>query len=249
MKKNIILESLIKTYLNEHTPISSGELKRKCDLTFSASTIRNYFQKLDEEGLIVKVHISSGRIPSKEAIKNYWYEHLKYDNIKLNKQKLSKYSKLFDVFITIKEKQELKLSSILNVENKFIILDFKTNEIVLKYSKELLQFFKEFLGYSFDDIKKLLKTLKFDSMLDKFNVSKVENFNKEFLYKNYKNFYIDKFLTDEIFTQFEYGLSFNKDYLAYKTDVLIDEKLNEFILIGDIYNNYINIFESIKEDI
>ena len=99
MKKDIILESLIKTYLNEHTPISSGELKRKCELGVSASTIRNYFQKLDEEGLIIKVHISSGRIPSKEALKNYWYEYLKYDNININKNMLYNVSNDYDVFI------------------------------------------------------------------------------------------------------------------------------------------------------
>jgi hypothetical protein len=36
--------------------------------------------------------------------------------------------------------------------------------------------------------------------------------------------------------------------LAYKTDIFIGNQKNEFILVGDIYNDYINIFESIKEE-
>jgi len=248
MKKEMILESLIKTYLNELTPISSTELKRKCELTFSASTIRNYFQKLDDEGLIVKVHISSGRVPSEEAIKSYWYENLRYKDIKVDKTKLSKISSTFDVFMSIKKSEELSLNSVLKVGKRFIVLDFETDEIVLKYTDEMFQFFKEFINYSLDDIKKLLKVLKFDDVLsDKFS-NKVETFNNNFLYKNYKNFYIDEFLTDKVFTIFENGLSFNKNYLAYKTDIFIGGQKNEFILIGDIYNDYIDIFKSIKEE-
>jgi heat-inducible transcriptional repressor len=75
MKKNMILNHLIDLYLKENTPVSSGVLKEKCKLPFSPSTIRNYFQKLDSEGLLLKVHISSGSVPSKEALKQYWYEH------------------------------------------------------------------------------------------------------------------------------------------------------------------------------
>jgi len=248
MKKELILESLIKTYLNENNPISSNELKRKCELSFSASTIRNYFQKLDEEGLIVKVHISSGRIPSKEAIKRYWYENLDYENIKIDFSKLRDISKEYDVFISLREKKDLILKSVLNVENRFVILDFVEDEIVFRYSDEIINFFREFIGYDMENIKKILESLKLNAILDKF-VSEVVNFNKEYLYKNYENFYIDKFLSDKVFTQFEYGLSFNNDYLAYKTDVLVDDKKNEFVIIGDIYKNYIDIFESIKEEI
>jgi len=247
MKKELILENLIKTYLNEQTPISSGELKRKCDLPFSPSTIRNYFQKLDGEGLIVKVHISSGSIPSNIALKNYWYDKLKFNGIKISKSNLEKVAKDFDVFISIKEKETLVLKSIWKVDDRFLILDFSKAEVVLKYSKELFYLFNEFLNYSLEDIKKALKSLKLEMILDKFSINKVINFNREFLYKNYKEFLIDDLLSDKIFDNFQKGLSFNKNYLAYNIDAYIDNKPTEFIILGDIDNNYIDIFKSLKE--
>ena len=247
MKKQIILENLIKTYLNEHSPISSGELKRKCELPFSPSTIRNYFQKLDGEGLIVKVHISSGSIPSREAIKNYWYQYLDFDGINISKESLEGSAKEFDLFISYKEKQTLRLKKVYNVANRFMILDFDTDEIVLKYQDEVFALFKEFLGYSLEDIKKMLKIVKLDKMLNKFSINKIENFNREFLYKHYKDFSIDDLLSEKIFDKFDYGLSFNQDFLAYKIDAKVDKKDTEFIVIGNIYNDYSKLFDSIKE--
>jgi len=248
MKKEIILENLIKTYLNELTPISSGELKKKCELPFSPSTIRNYFQKLDGEGLIVKVHISSGSIPSKEAIRDYWYKKLHFENIQISKSKLLEMAKSFDVFISYKEKQNLTLKNVFNVSNKFIILDFSRDEIVLKYENELFYLFKELINYNLDDIKKMLSLVKLDKIINKFSINKIENFNRSFLYKHYQDFKIDDLLSDKIFNKFEYGISFNQDFLAYKIDAKIDKKESEFIIIGNVYNNYLNLFKSIKEE-
>jgi heat-inducible transcriptional repressor len=74
MKKNIILENLIQIYLGKLNPVSSAELKRESDLPFSPSTIRNYLQQLEQEGLVIRVHISSGSIPSKKALREYWHK-------------------------------------------------------------------------------------------------------------------------------------------------------------------------------
>jgi len=247
MKKEIILEHLIKTYLNELSPISSGELKRKCELPFSPSTIRNYFQKLDGEGLIVKVHVSSGSIPSREAIRKYWYEQLNFDNINISSKYLEEIAKEFDVFISYKEKQNFKLNNIYNVANKFIILDFESDEVVLKYQNELFYLFKEFIGYSLEDIKKMLGLVKLNQIINKLSINKIKNFNREFLYKHYKDFEIDDLLSDKIFDKFSYGLSFKDDFLAYKIDTKIENKKTEFIVIGNIYNDYLRFFNSIKE--
>ena len=247
MKKEIILNNLIKTYLNELNPISSGELKRKCDLPFSPSTIRNYFQKLDGEGLILKVHISSGSIPSNRALQKYWYDNLNFDNINISKDKLLEASKKFDVFISFKHKENLILKSVLNVENRFIILDFQKEEIVLKFSNEMFHLFKEFINYSLEDIKKMLKLIKLDNIRNKFSINEFENYNREFLYKHYKDFSIDNLLSEKIFEEFQKGLSFNKDFMVYKIDAFIEDKESEFIVLGNLYNNYISLFNSIKE--
>jgi hypothetical protein len=67
------------------------------------------------------------------------------------------------------------------------------------------------------------------------------------LYKNYENFEIDKLLTSEIFEYFNKGLSFNKEFLAYKMDAIINNTKNEFVIIGDIYKDYTKIFNHLKE--
>jgi hypothetical protein len=92
----------------------------------------------------------------------------------------------------------------------------------------------------------MLKMLKLDYISKKIVVADYKNFNKEFLYKNYKEFAIDKLMTDEVFQQFEKGLSFNKDFLAYNIDVKIDKKDGEFVMIGSLYNDYLSLFEEIS---
>jgi heat-inducible transcriptional repressor len=246
MKKKIILNNLINLYLKENTPVSSGVLKEKCKLPFSSSTIRNYFQKLDNEGLLLKFHISSGSIPSKEALKRYWYENLKYDNIKIADVCLEKLTKEFDLFLTIKKKEFITLKSVINLKNRFIILDFEKYETVFRYSPEVFHFFTQFLNYTIDDLKKIILELKLDIFYNKLNINEYKLFNKEFLYKHYKEFSIDKLLTDEIFNQFKKGLSFNGDYIAYKFDAIIKEEENEMIIIGTLYNDYKNFFKALS---
>ena len=248
MKKEMILNHLIDVYLKEKSPISSGELKKACELPFSPSTIRNYFQKLDEEGLIVKVHISSGSIPSRDALCEYWIESLDFDNIEIDADKLPKSILQYDLFGAFRYKEEVRLENIINVNNKYIVLDFGKYEIVLRYSNELLYLFFELSGYFIDDIKKILKHVGLKNVAQKFEVGEVEFFNKEFLYKNYKNFSIEKMLDGEVFEVFPKGLSFNNDFVAYNIDAFIDQKVGEFIVVGELCNNYIGFFESIKKE-
>ena len=246
MKKELILNYLIRSYLKELNPISSGELKKQYKLSLAPSTIRNYFQKLDSEGLIVKIHISSGSIPSQDALKSYWFDNLNFDKIKIKKSLLKDFSKEFDVFVTLKEKLNLTLNSVLNFNNRFIILEFEKEEIVFNYSEQLFRLLNELKGYSLENIIKFFKLLNLD--ITKFTLLfKIDSFNKEFLYKHYKEFQIDEILSNEIFER-EKGLQFKNNYLLYKIDTFIDNIENEFIVIGDIRTDYLNFFNSIKEE-
>jgi heat-inducible transcriptional repressor len=246
MKKEIILNHLIDLYLKENTPVSSGVLKEKCELPFSSSTIRNYFQKLDSEGLLLKVHISSGSIPSKEALRRYWYENLNYDKIELKNNSLKDLASEFDLFLALRKKEFITLKSVINFQNRFIILDFEKYEIVFRYSSEVFHFFTQFLNYSIDDLRKIVLQLKLDNFYKKLNVGECKNFNKEFLYKHYKDFSIDKLITDEVFNQFKKGLSFRGDFIAYKIDSIFDKKESEMIVIGSLYNDYKKFFKALS---
>ena len=246
MKKEIILNHLIDLYLKENIPVSSGILKEKCKLPFSPSTIRNYFQKLDSEGLLLKVHISSGSVPSREALEQYWYENLKYNGINISSSSFEELADEFNLFLAIREKEFVTLRSVINFQNRFVILDFEKYEVILKYSSEVFHFFTQFIGYNINDLKKIVFSLNLNVFYKKLSVGEYKNFNKNFLYKHYQDFSIDKLITDEVFNHFKNGLSFNNDFMAYKIDAIIDEKESEFIMIGSIYNDYINFFESLS---
>ncbi|MDD2435144.1 MAG: heat-inducible transcriptional repressor HrcA [Bacilli bacterium] len=64
-----ILKEIVEDYIETARPISSNSLckKMKC----SSATIRNEMGFLEENGLIEKTHISSGRIPSEQGYRYY----------------------------------------------------------------------------------------------------------------------------------------------------------------------------------
>ena len=230
MKEKIILDSLIKLYITKQNPISSKELKDEYELPFSASTIRNYFQKLNENGLIIKQHISAGRIPSKQALINYWIENLDNISIKVDESKLQEASKIFDVYIAVEN--HLQLIEVINLNNRFIILDFEKEEIVFRYSKELFLFFTQLISLSLKDIKKMINNLKVDILIKKFDTISIKEFNKSFLYKH-KLLNID----------YRYGLNFYDEYLSFMTDY----ENKKMLIVGDIYTNYNELLDFIKE--
>lgn len=230
MKEKIILDSLIKLYITKQNPISSKELKAEYELPFSASTIRNYFQKLNENGLIIKQHISAGRIPSRQALVNYWINSLNDISIKVDESKLKEASKIFNVYIAVEN--HLQLIEVINLNNRFIILDFEKEEIVFRYSKELFLFFTQLISLSLKDIKKMINSLKVDILIKKFDTISIKEFNKSFLYKH-KLLNID----------YRYGLNFYDEYLSFMTDY----ENKKMLIVGDIYTNYNELLDFIKE--
>ncbi len=74
-RKGEILKIIIQEYTSSAMPVSSGLLKKKYNLTYSTATIRNEMMCLENEGFIVKPHISSGRIPSDKGYR-YFIDNL-----------------------------------------------------------------------------------------------------------------------------------------------------------------------------
>ena len=148
----------------------------------------------------------------------------------------------------VKNSEKLSLKDVINVNNKFLILDFEKCEIVFRYSKELLQFFTQFKNYTFDEIKKVLFSLKCDTIIKKFRMERVESYNEKFLFR-YHSFFEEKPIGDKdnLFNYFKRGLSFNEEYLSYKTDVLIDNQKKELLIVGTLFTDYLNFIEKIKE--
>lgn len=66
-RKKIILKAIIKEYVRNAAPVSSGFLVEKCKLGVSPATIRNEMAELEDEGYIIQPHTSAGRVPTELA--------------------------------------------------------------------------------------------------------------------------------------------------------------------------------------
>lgn len=70
-RKLKILNSIIKSYTESKEPVGSRTLSKETDIGVSAATIRNDMSDLEDLGYLVKVHSSSGRIPSNRGYRLY----------------------------------------------------------------------------------------------------------------------------------------------------------------------------------
>lgn len=83
-----VLLGLIDLYLETGKPVGSNTLRENGFDTLSSATIRNYFAKLEEEGLLKQQHSSGGRIPTPLAYKLYAETYLKSPLIDEKENKL-----------------------------------------------------------------------------------------------------------------------------------------------------------------
>ena len=80
-REQLILNAIIKHYLEFGESVGSRTLEKKYDIGVSSATIRNTMADLEDKGLIVKIHTSSGRIPTSEAYKLYIDELVKIRDV------------------------------------------------------------------------------------------------------------------------------------------------------------------------
>ena len=66
-----VLFGLIDMYIQTGKPVGSQTLQETSFESISPATIRNYFAKLEEEGLLAQGHASAGRVPTATAFKLY----------------------------------------------------------------------------------------------------------------------------------------------------------------------------------
>ncbi len=66
-----VLKWIVEEYVRTAEPVGSKSLASLPDFGYSSATIRNDMAMLEEMGLIVKTHSSSGRVPSESGYKLY----------------------------------------------------------------------------------------------------------------------------------------------------------------------------------
>jgi transcriptional regulator of heat shock response len=70
-RQNAILMAVIKEFMDDANEVGSLSLVEKYNLGVSSATIRNEMVKLMSLGLLEKNHISSGRLPTDQALRLY----------------------------------------------------------------------------------------------------------------------------------------------------------------------------------
>jgi heat-inducible transcriptional repressor len=86
-RERFILFGLIDLYLQSGKPVGSNTLRENGFDALSSATIRNYFAKLEEEGLVKQQHTSGGRIPTASAYKLYAEAHFDQPRITAEEKK------------------------------------------------------------------------------------------------------------------------------------------------------------------
>ncbi|MFQ6342158.1 HrcA family transcriptional regulator [Campylobacter sp. VTCC 70190] len=256
-KKDLILDSIIQTYLLGNAPIGSSELN--LNLCIPASTIRVYLKRLSDEGLITQLHISSGRIPTILTMQNYWQnfwekEQDKDINIK-NENFLKELSREFEIYCLIYGGRSLMLEDVLELNAKFIVLDFKEEELVLKYEKQTLDFLQSLIGLDLFSIEKIAFRVHFVELIEKIT-SLRQNLiycrsNEKRAYQIYQNDEFVKLLDCGVHRYFKESLEFEplfkEGFMGLKVDArFLDEDVN-IILAGSVYTDYKKILQYIKE--
>lgn len=70
-RKKAILNAIVRDYIQTGEPVGSRTISKKYEVGFSSATIRNEMADLEELGLILQPHTSSGRIPSDKGYRYY----------------------------------------------------------------------------------------------------------------------------------------------------------------------------------
>ncbi len=170
-KKEFLLHSIIKAYIENLEPIGSSQLKSMYDISYSPATIRGYFKKLGDEGYLAQEHISSGRTPTTEALKEYWAKRLEFDLPNIDYNRLSSKAVQMGLTVFIKQQTTDTLHRVINVDNVYMILEFyKThllnNEaskfaltttddsyaVTIKFNAAFYKFLTDMVGQTFDEI-------------------------------------------------------------------------------------------------
>lgn len=233
-KKDLILDSIIQTYLLDNVPIGLNELNS--NLCIPASTIRVYLKRLSDEGLITQLHISSGRILTILTMQNYWQSFWKKEqdqdiNIK-SENFLKELSKEFEIYCLVYGGRSLVLKE---------VLEFK-EELALKHEKEAWNFLQSLIGFDLFTIEKIASLRQ--------NLIYYRS-NEERVYQIYQNDEFVKLLDCGVHRYFKESLKFEplfkEGFMGLKVDAqFLGEDVN-IILAGSVYTDYKKILQYIKE--
>lgn len=259
-KRALILNSIIEAYLKENAPVSSQACEAslsEASLSIAASTIRLYFRRLIDEGELEKVHISSGRVPTARAMKQYWSKILKVDEklVIKNAQALETAARKFEIYCLVYAGRSLILREVARLNDRFLMLDFDEQELVLKFSPQGFVFLKELIGLDIFSLENLALRVKFTELLQKLEALKQSlslfRTNEKRAYQIYQSDEFVKLLDSSIHRHFrsflEFTPLFSEGFMGLLLEAEFLGKPANIILAGSVYTDFKKVIHHIKE--
>ena len=248
-KASFILHSIIKNYLQGLNPVGSGLLEE--DLKVPASTIRVYFKKLDDAGLVSKLHISGGRVPTIKAMQAYWQELL--GELATLKVDLSDFEQLKDLVLKLGlcsivfEQKDLHLKDVHELNRRFIVLEMEEDELAIAFLPELFTLLEQLVGLDLRDIRVFAHRLgikelakKIDDFLDSLVLFYEGEAQALELFSSMKRYFR---LNDSL----DLGLSFAGEDLRLKLGGNYEGKDACAVFAGSIYSDFYQLAQSLDK--
>ncbi|WP_104741257.1 HrcA family transcriptional regulator [Helicobacter suis] len=255
-KKEWLLQTFIKTYLNSHVPVGSESLRLVLQdqaVQISSATIRNYFKRLTDEGALSQSHSSSGRIPTLEALKAYWRAKLNpHVPFEVDLEKLQNASEHYRIFSMVERYQRAVLLAVYDHSQRFLILDFGDDQVLLSYNKKLERFLKGLVGLECQDIHKIASSVCMASLAKQIEIyfQKRLYFGLCVLAQSLRQSLFLQILKGELLRHLEHGLHFEKVLPLGFLGVLSPAKtqgedINMFC-VGEIEQDFEGFYGSIR---
>jgi heat-inducible transcriptional repressor len=235
------------------------------DISYSPATIRGYFKKLGDEGYLEQEHISSGRTPTIEALKEYWGEKLNFtiENVDYRRLKTLAHNMGFGVFI--QQIHSNKLQRILNIEDVYMILEFNSvNEnaspfeavndsfaITIKYTPALYRFLNDMIGIELDDILSIGKQVGATQLYDELNryiqksefeIINTKTFLKFAVHYDLDEDVINSFMTGGVMQGLKEGVYFENllpsGFIGVCHNTKISNQNVKLLVVGELSKDY-----------
>lgn len=256
-KRDLILESIIQAYLELNEPIGSSELGSRMSVSIPASTIRVYFKKLSDEGAITQLHISGGRIPTAAAMSYYWHEKLDFScKFSIDDPDfLSFLVNEFGIYCIILGVNSLKLSEIINVNDRFLLLDFSGECIALRFNAKVEKFLNNLIGIDLNELEQISAQIGLSELRSKLGQFKNSQIyfreNEKIAFEIFGGNKIKSALGPEFTNYFRSNLAFapafSDGYMGLKTQVSFEGKDALMLCAGSVYSDYEKFLLNIKE--
>ncbi len=258
-KKEFLLHSIIRAYIEHLEPIGSSQLKSMYDIAYSPATIRGYFKKLGDEGFLAQEHVSSGRTPTIEALKRYWADKLNFKLNYVDEKNIEYLSNKIGLSVFIQDQKSDILKEILNVENRYMILEFSSFSITIKYSDALYRFLSDMIGLELIHIVDIARQVGAFEIYEKVSLHLQ---NKDFHIYNTKEFFslalkynldeksINSFLKGKILDSIEEGLYFDdivpEGYIGICHKCKVQNVETKMLVVGELSRDYEYFYNEIS---